>query len=126
MQQTFLSASLDLAQLREPAGFRGWAAGICVHAVHRRLSARQRWRRLVDAISLLVRPSSEPSELDEARALYRVLDQLSADLRVPWVLHTIEGETLPEVARMCGVSLATIKRRVASADALINRRLDGH
>jgi DNA-directed RNA polymerase specialized sigma24 family protein len=32
------------------------------------------------------------------------------------VLHRIEGETLPEVARTVGASLATVKRRIASAE----------
>jgi RNA polymerase sigma-70 factor (ECF subfamily) len=56
--------------------------------------------------------------------LYDVLDRIPPKLRVPWVLARIEGETLPRVADACGVSLATVKRRVSEAETRIRRRLD--
>ena len=53
--------------------------------------------------------------------LFLPLGTTRPKLRVPWILHHIEGESLPEVARLCGVSLATVKRRVAGADERIRR-----
>jgi RNA polymerase sigma-70 factor (ECF subfamily) len=55
-------------------------------------------------------------ELDEAvRATYRVLAALPVDERIPFALRFIEGMELTEVARACDVSLATVKRRLTSA-----------
>ena len=38
-------------------------------------------------------------------------------------LDVIEGETLPDVSKICEVSLATVKRRIAEAEEIIDRRL---
>jgi hypothetical protein len=37
----------------------------------------------------------------------------------------MEGETLPRVAELCETSLATVKRRIAEAQRMLSRRLDG-
>lgn len=55
--------------------------------------------------------------------LYSVLDELPVSERVAWVLHHVEGETLPVVARQCGCSLATVKRRIGRAQAKVEGRL---
>jgi RNA polymerase sigma-70 factor (ECF subfamily) len=44
-----------------------------------------------------------------------VLDELPVEARMAFALHHLEGETLEVVARLCGCSLATAKRRVAVA-----------
>src|SRR5436190_514218 len=69
------------------------------------------------------RRSSDPRDRLPVDELYDALDRLPPDLRVPWVLARIEQSTLPEVARICEISLATVKRRIADADARIERRL---
>ena len=43
--------------------------------------------------------------------------------RVAWTLNYVEGETLEEVARLCGCSLATAKRRIAAAQRFIEEKL---
>jgi RNA polymerase sigma-70 factor (ECF subfamily) len=50
-----------------------------------------------------------------------VLDAMTVDDRLAFVLHCIDGETLDEVARICRCSLATAKRRVARAQGAIDR-----
>jgi RNA polymerase sigma-70 factor (ECF subfamily) len=55
----------------------------------------------------------------EQRALlsrvYAILESLPVDVRIAWTLRHVEGEKLESVARLCGCSLATAKRRIASA-----------
>jgi RNA polymerase sigma-70 factor (ECF subfamily) len=46
-----------------------------------------------------------------------VVGQLDADARIAFTLRFVEGMELAEIARACGVSLATIKRRIKSAEA---------
>lgn len=57
-------------------------------------------------------------------SIYRALDDLSSKLRIPWVLHRIEGEALPDTARICAISLATAKTRIAKVDEHLRGRLD--
>jgi RNA polymerase sigma-70 factor (ECF subfamily) len=44
---------------------------------------------------------------------------------VAWTLRHVEGESLEEVAVLCDCSLATAKRRIASAHEKIKQRLEG-
>ena len=48
--------------------------------------------------------------------MYRVLDVLPVDERIPFALRFIDGMELTEVAAACDVSLATIKRRLARSE----------
>jgi RNA polymerase sigma-70 factor (ECF subfamily) len=125
LQEAFTDAALALSSLREPAGFRAWLVRIVVHRVHKRITRKKRWRFLTRAVEHVAPRVSDPREQRLVDELYEALDQLPADLRVPWVLHHVEGETLPEVAKMCDVSLATVKRRIAEAEVRLNRRLHG-
>jgi RNA polymerase sigma-70 factor (ECF subfamily) len=58
-------------------------------------------------------------------AVYRVLDEIPADDRIAFCMHVIEGETLDAVARLCGCSCATAKRRITRAQQAIEERM-GH
>jgi RNA polymerase sigma-70 factor (ECF subfamily) len=40
-------------------------------------------------------------------------------MRIAWTLRYVEREKLEEVARLCGCSLATAKRRIAATQAAI-------
>jgi RNA polymerase sigma-70 factor (ECF subfamily) len=51
------------------------------------------------------------------RAVYRVLGGLNTDQRIAFALRFIAGMELTEVAASCGVSLATIKRRLGRAQS---------
>lgn len=123
VQEAFVDASRALASLEDPAGFRPWLARIAVRRVHKRFARRRRFRWLLGSVAEVQPTSSNPSEREPVDALYDVLKNIDPKLRIPWTLHVIEGETLPEVAVLCNVSLATVKRRIAEAAALIERRL---
>jgi RNA polymerase sigma-70 factor (ECF subfamily) len=43
---------------------------------------------------------------------------------VAWLLRHVEGERLQDVALACGCSLATAKRRIASAQAALAGVID--
>jgi RNA polymerase sigma-70 factor (ECF subfamily) len=120
VQEVFVVAIRGLRTLREPRAVRGWLAKITVRIARRRLRAR----RLRAFVGLDAAPSyaqlvvGAPQELALAivRA-YRVLDRLPVDIRIAWTLRYVEGESLEDVAAMCGCSLATAKRRIARARA---------
>lgn len=52
----------------------------------------------------------------ELRRVYALLARLDPDDCVAFVLRRIDRRELGEVAELCGVSLATIKRRIARAE----------
>ncbi|MDD9936265.1 MAG: RNA polymerase sigma factor [Myxococcales bacterium] len=125
VQDTFVAASRGLGGLKEPAKVRSWLVTISVRRVQRRLAQRSRRRMLGAELSREAASFiSDPRTRRDVDELYDVLGRIPPKLRVPWVLARIEGESLPKVAQACGVSLATVKRRVADADTRIRRRLD--
>jgi len=119
VQDVFVAAIDSIERLVDPDALRPWLAAISVNC------ARMELRRRTKGRLLQLRPPHElpeaaapvaTPELDEAvRATYRVLGALPVDERIPFALRFIEGMELVEVAQACEVSLATIKRRLASA-----------
>jgi RNA polymerase sigma-70 factor (ECF subfamily) len=123
LQEAFCDAAASLSSLRDPAGFRAWLVRIAIRRLHARFRGRRRWHWLLGATERLAPTISDPRARQRVDQLYEVLDTIPLDLRTPWILHVIEGQTLPEVADACGVSLATVKRRIADAEARISRGL---
>lgn len=131
VQDVFLAAAGGLKSLRDPSATKAWLATVSVRTVRRRLRVRRMWRWLgigdddSRPPAPLVDAGSNPVDRLLLASVYEVLDSLAVADRVAFVLHHIEGETLPAVARMCGCSLATAKRRIARAQEAIDRRFGG-
>ena len=131
LQDTFVVALGEIDQLREPAAVGAWLTRIAVHQAQRRFR-RRRLLRLVGldrairdaSLDELVAPTTPPDVRDTLRQLSEHLNALPDALRLPWMLRHVEGESLPEVARACGCSLATAKRRIAAADHKLRAKLD--
>lgn len=130
VQETFLTGFERLATLREPEALRVWLAQIAVNLVRHRLR-RLRLTRLLgldrgadDAtLEALAAPGLHPEACGELALLDRVLKRLQPDRRIAWMLRNVDGLELTEVASICGCSLATIKRRLAEADAVVRRHV---
>lgn len=123
LQEAFLDAAGALSELRDPGELRAWLARIAVRRVYRKLARRRRWRWLQAAVEVVTPNVSDPHARQRVQDLYEALASLPAKLRVPWTLHAVDGQTLPEVARLLEISLATAKRRIADAQARLDRRL---
>jgi RNA polymerase sigma-70 factor (ECF subfamily) len=130
VQETFLIAFEKLATLSEPAALRGWLARIAVSRVHRRFRF-QRLTRLWSAdelVACLEDQASDEATVEQRAELAlidRALGSMSISLRTPWVLRHVLGHELAEIATACGCSLATSKRRLAKADAIVERHVRG-
>jgi RNA polymerase sigma-70 factor (ECF subfamily) len=119
VQQVFF----ETAQLAERVEHvRSWLYRLATRQVSRRLKRRWRRRRLSAALEWLVPRASNPSQARGLEELYEALDAMSPDLRVPWSLHHVEGQTVAETAEACGLSPATVKRRLARAEDLLQKR----
>jgi RNA polymerase sigma-70 factor (ECF subfamily) len=130
-QHTFEVAFRKLHQLSDVGALRAWLLQIAVRRCHRVF----RWRKVAGFFG--VRSASEPdtfvdqasNALDpEQRAELALLDLALARLpereRVAWILRHVEGLSLEECAHACSCSLATVKRRIATADAVVRAHVE--
>ncbi len=130
-QETFAAAFAKIRTLKDPSAFRPWLLQIAVRYVQQAL----RKRRLRTTLGLeqttshevferLSAPHVSPELRAELALLDRALTKLKPKLRIPWVLRHVEGEQLEDIAKICDCSLATIKRRLSKADALVKFRME--
>ncbi|MFK7990397.1 MAG: RNA polymerase sigma factor [Sandaracinaceae bacterium] len=117
VQETFLTALTKLDRLRDPALFERWLLRIAMNRVRSRLRKRKVLRALGldrgadDATLAQLASRDTPTDVRvELARLDRVLAALPPQQRMAWMLHWVEGFTLPETAEACGCSLATVKR----------------
>jgi RNA polymerase sigma-70 factor (ECF subfamily) len=59
----------------------------------------------------------------ELRWLDAALARIDDRERIAWMLRHVEGLALEEVAEACSCSLATVKRRISAAEAVVHRHL---
>ncbi len=127
VQDVFATAVHGLRRRDDPKQIKSWLATVTVRRATRQLRTRS-VRRLFDPCQvsdyeLLADQTAGPEERQLVAEVYRALDKVPARQRVPWVLRNIEGESLQDVADLCGCSLATAKRRVAAAHTTILRHM---
>jgi RNA polymerase sigma-70 factor (ECF subfamily) len=123
VQDAFVRAAERLPTLRVPSQVRAWLVTIAVRLTQSRLARRRRRSWIRQHLGRAAPTVSDPKDRAPADELYSALDQVPDKLRVPWVLHRVEGCRLEDVAAACGVSLATVKRRIADAQTRLDRRL---
>jgi RNA polymerase sigma-70 factor (ECF subfamily) len=124
LQDVFDRAFRGIGSVRDPAALKAWLTTITVFSARRILRRRvaMRWLRFL-APSELPEPVAPPERrpdddaLEALRCTYQVIDQLRVDDRIPFTLRMFEDMDLKEIARVCGVSLGTIKRRLRRAEA---------
>ncbi len=126
VQDAFITAFDKIGALREPDAFRTWLLRIAVGKVSRVIRKRRvlaaiglRSRQSAPDVDQMLGPSATPEVSLELERLYQVVVALPADDRIALVLRRVEGSTLEEIAEITGCSLATVKRRLARADAAL-------
>jgi RNA polymerase sigma-70 factor (ECF subfamily) len=128
VQETFLQVLRRLPSLREPDLFPRWLMRIAMNMVRGKLRKRRLLRSLgldhsmddstLERMASVTTPPDVRAELAEVDAALR---DVSANERVAWMLHVVEGWSLPDVAEACDCSLATAKRRIRAARLRIER-----
>jgi RNA polymerase sigma-70 factor (ECF subfamily) len=135
LQDSFVTAFADLGKLRELEAFGGWLRRIAVHQAHRRFRRRRLWSAFglqrgtaaggADAtLAALAVADAPPDVCAELTRLDGVLARLPSVNRAAWMLRYVEGYELVDVADSCGCSLATVKRRIAAAQARIAKHFE--
>ncbi len=125
VQDVFWIASRSLARIYDLDAARPWLVTVTVRVVCRKLR-RRRWRRalLGDApLADVPAPGVTPEQRALLARIYRVLETVPSGDRVAWLLRHVEGERLEDVAAASRCSLATVKRRIASVQNVLDEVL---
>ena len=128
LQEVFIRALDNIDDLEEPDLVHGWITSIAVFTAHAhiRRAARRNFLGIFssDKTRDKARDKTRPMELEPSasdarfalREIYQVLDTMPASERMAFVLHIVDGMTLPDGARACRTKLATFHRRLARAE----------
>jgi RNA polymerase sigma-70 factor (ECF subfamily) len=128
VQDSFVEALTSLDRLVDVNAFSGWLGSIVVRTAHKRIRRRRLMERLglrrreeVD-FDAFAQMTSSPEAAIELRRVHSALDAMDSEERIALVLRRVEGLELSEVAAQMGLSLATVKRRIASAETKLPAR----
>jgi RNA polymerase sigma-70 factor, ECF subfamily len=118
----FVRALRAVHTVQDAGALKGWITTIAVNvarSVIQRRAAR-RWLRFLPWDEVPEPPArsgvDDVEHVEALRSAYAILDAMPTDERIAFALRIIDGMELTEVAAACGVSLATIKRRIARAE----------
>ena len=140
-QEVWLRVYRSIARLKDPEKFRGWLSRIATNLFYDELRKRKRHRRplSLDASKQLDGgtmeweiPSDAPGPAEElsAQEFYEQLQVAIADLpetfRTTIILREIEDLPYEQIAEMTGVSLGTVKSRIARARQRLQGQLQGY
>jgi RNA polymerase sigma-70 factor (ECF subfamily) len=126
-QEVFLRFFARIDELRKPAALRSFLIGICLGVARnelRRMRVR-RWISLTPAGELpeVAVAGFSPEARELVRRLYQVLDRASVEDRLLFVTRYIEKMDISEIAVVQGISVSTVKRRLARATVRIGEWL---
>jgi RNA polymerase sigma factor (sigma-70 family) len=116
LQEVFIEVFHSIHNYRGEASLRSWLHRIAVRRVLR--FSKHRTRRVQLELLIGGRESipDGPARLFDSRATLRrvreLLDKLSDEKRIIFILHEVEGYSLPESAALLGISVTAAKKRV--------------
>lgn len=140
-QEVWIRVYRNIKRLNEPVKFRGWLSRIATNLFYDELRKR---KRVSYSISLdaprrvedgeidwdIVSDYPSPDETLATREFYEYLQLAISDLpeafRTTIVLREIEGMAYEEIAELTGVSLGTVKSRIARARAKLQSVLQNY
>ncbi|MEB3831751.1 sigma-70 family RNA polymerase sigma factor [Phormidium sp. CCY1219] len=140
-QEVWIRVYRNIQRLKDPVKFRGWLSRIATNLFYDELRKRKRVR---DPLSLDAPRMLDDGEMDweiaadepgpdedlTTREFYDQLREAIADLpevfRTTIVLREIEGLPYEEIAEITGVSLGTVKSRIARARQRLQVQLQSY
>ena len=120
LQDVFVEALRGIRNLREPSALCAWLTRVTVRTARRRLG-RPRFIGLDEhpEATEIADPAASPADRALLTALAEIMSTLPSDRRRAWALRYVDGEQLDDIALRCRCSLATVKRRIAEVQALL-------
>jgi RNA polymerase sigma-70 factor, ECF subfamily len=127
VQDTFVHALNRLDTLKNPQAFASWIYSIVVRTASKRLRRQRLLTRLglrtaspID-LNQVISKQASPEVASELALVYGMLEELPAEQRIALVLRRVEELELSEIAERMGLSVTTVKRRLAAAEASLAR-----
>ncbi|AFZ43724.1 RNA polymerase, sigma subunit, ECF family [Halothece sp. PCC 7418] len=132
VQEVWIRVYRNIQRLKDPMKFRGWLSRITTNLFYDELRKRKRFkspisldapRQIDDGELTLEVPTDFPSPDQDLSSqefydqLNRAIAELPESFRSTIVLREIEGLSYEEIAEITGVSLGTVKSRIARARA---------
>jgi RNA polymerase sigma-70 factor, ECF subfamily len=127
IHEAFTRTLEGIGRLRKSSTLKGWVGSVALftaRAYLRNRRSRRRWLSLFSSEEV-PEPAAVVASPEVSRTLartYAILDTLPADERIAFALRMVDGMELTEIAQLTGVSLATVKRRIARARGLFWER----
>lgn len=118
VQEAVLIAFRRLDTLREEKYFKTWLIRIMINECYKISKKR---KHLVPYEEYITEERAE--EREDYTELYQAIKELPQELRVPVVLHYIEGFGLAEIEEITGVKQGTVKSRLSRARAMLKQSL---
>lgn len=116
VQEAVLKAWRKRHTLRDESAFQAWLTRITVNECK---SMLRRQIRVIPMEEIDLRDDTPPPDPDVREAL----EKLPEKLRLPIVLHYIEGFPLSDISTMLGVPVGTLKWRLSQARNLLKLEL---
>jgi len=130
VQEVWIRVYRNIKRLKEPVKFRGWLSRITTNLFYDELRKRKRVQHPVsldaphqmedgelqwEVPTEIPNPEQDLSSQEFYDQLNSAIAQLPESFRTTIVLREIEGYSYEEIADMIGVSLGTVKSRIARA-----------
>lgn len=129
-QEVWIRVYRNIKRLNEPTKFRGWLSRIATNLFYDELRKRKRTSQTIsldaprrvddgeidwDIVSDYPNPDENLATWEFYERLRLAIADLPAAFRTTIVLREIEGMAYEEIAEVTGVSLGTVKSRIARA-----------
>lgn len=132
-QEVFLDAYKAMPHFRQRSSVRTWLFAIARKKCLQTLRNRERRRRIArdQQVYIAAQAHREPSSLpgddpeDAARRVRQGLDQLSHEERSFLIMRYDIELSIADMAQLLGISMATVRRRLARALTRLREVIDG-
>ncbi len=115
MQEVFMAVFASIHNYRGEAPLASWIRRITVRTTFHLLKKRPP-RASLESVERLPEQHADPfgalSNRALCRRIYQLLNRLNPKLRMVFVLHEVEGYSLPEAAALLNISVTAAKKRV--------------
>jgi RNA polymerase sigma-70 factor, ECF subfamily len=132
VQEVFVAAYRGIDRFRGDAAFSTWLYRVVVNVAYAHLRKRRRTPESAAIDAELAMSGASPEEAavlrEELMRALAFLDRLKPKKRIAFVLRTVEGMSLEEIARVVDARPAAVGQRIRHAkmelDAMIGRSSD--
>jgi RNA polymerase sigma-70 factor, ECF subfamily len=118
LQEVITRAWEGIDRLEDPRALKAWLTRIAVFTARGLLRSkrRRRWLVFFEDVPEPETAWAGPEMQEAARCVYRIFERIPTDERIPFALRMLEGLDLDATADACGMSLATVRRRLVRAE----------